>query len=293
MRPILLKGHEKSITHLTYNREGDLLFTCSKADFPTVWWSDNGERIGTYNGHNGAVWYLDVTRDSKYLLTASADSTVKLWMVETGKELFTFKYKVSVKCCAWALGDRLFLAVTDQVMGQSSAIHIQRLADDLNSQQQESLRVIPAPPPMPTSLTTSATPATSAKILHALWGPLNTHIFTCHDDGTIRVYDVEAGKFTAVSTVHKRAVNRIQFDKHQITFISASRDGTAKLFDTKTLQCLKTYETGRPVNAASISPIMDHVMLSFSRFVDSFLFVCWLKSPIATLLSLFVCGHLL
>ena len=60
-RPILLKGHERSVTHVQFNLDGDLLFSASKSYQPTVWWADNGERIGTYNGHNGAVWYLDVT----------------------------------------------------------------------------------------------------------------------------------------------------------------------------------------------------------------------------------------
>ena len=60
-KPILLKGHERSITKVLYNREGDILFSVSKDNKPTAWWSDNGERIGTYNGHNGTVWDIDVT----------------------------------------------------------------------------------------------------------------------------------------------------------------------------------------------------------------------------------------
>ncbi len=54
----------------------------------------------------------------------------------------------------------------------------------------------------------------------------------------------------------------MQFDKYQLTFITASRDGTARLFDTKSLQNLKTYDAGRPVNAASMSSIKDHVSTS-------------------------------
>lgn len=62
--------------------------------------------------------------------------------------------------------------------------------------------------------------------------------------------------------MHKKAINRMQFDKHQLTFITASRDGTARLFDTKSLQNLKTYDAGRPVNAASMSAVKDHVSTS-------------------------------
>ena len=34
----------------------------AKDSKPTVWYSNNGERLGTFNGHNGAVWCIDVTR---------------------------------------------------------------------------------------------------------------------------------------------------------------------------------------------------------------------------------------
>lgn len=44
-------------------------------------------------------------------------------------------------------------------------------------------------------------------------------------------------------------------------FISASKDSCAKLYDSTTLECLKTYKTDRPVNSASISPKFDHVVL--------------------------------
>ena len=53
----------------------------SKDKFPTAWWAETGERIGTYNGHTGAVWHLDVDYASEYLLTAAADMTARLWRV--------------------------------------------------------------------------------------------------------------------------------------------------------------------------------------------------------------------
>jgi translation initiation factor 3 subunit I len=46
---------------LKYNRDGDLIFSAAKDATPCVWYSDNGERVGTYKGHTGAVWSLDVS----------------------------------------------------------------------------------------------------------------------------------------------------------------------------------------------------------------------------------------
>ena len=41
-KPLILKGHIRPITYLKFNREGDLLFSCSKDNTPTVWFSDTG-----------------------------------------------------------------------------------------------------------------------------------------------------------------------------------------------------------------------------------------------------------
>ena len=60
IRPIMVKGHERALTMIKYNRDGDLLFSCSKDHVPSLWYSENGERIGTYHGHCGTVWCLDV-----------------------------------------------------------------------------------------------------------------------------------------------------------------------------------------------------------------------------------------
>lgn len=76
-KPLLLQGHDRSITQIKYNREGDLLFSCSKDSTPNVWWAANGERLGTYNGHQGAVWCLDVDWTTTRMMTGSGDMTTK------------------------------------------------------------------------------------------------------------------------------------------------------------------------------------------------------------------------
>ena len=84
MKPIILHGHERALTRVKFNLEGDLLFSAAKDKSPCVWFTHSGERLGTYKGHNGAVWNLDVDYTSTHLLTASADFSVRLWDVKTG-----------------------------------------------------------------------------------------------------------------------------------------------------------------------------------------------------------------
>ena len=94
MRPVLLKGHERCVralcqgaaaaaapalahpaspsplTFVKYNLEGDLLVTCAKDHTPNLWYSDDGERIGTFSGHNGPVWTCDLTGELPALVAA-------------------------------------------------------------------------------------------------------------------------------------------------------------------------------------------------------------------------------
>lgn len=81
----MLHGHERAITQIKYNREGDLLFSAAKDKQPNVWYSLNGERLGTFVGHEGAVWAIDVNWDTTKFMSGAADNQLLLWDVKTGK----------------------------------------------------------------------------------------------------------------------------------------------------------------------------------------------------------------
>ena len=50
-----LTGHERSLTQINFNCEGDLLLSCSEDHAINVWLFVNSERLGTYDGHKGTV----------------------------------------------------------------------------------------------------------------------------------------------------------------------------------------------------------------------------------------------
>lgn len=131
MRPILLKGHSRSLTMVKYNRDGDLLFTCAKDHSPCVWFSDSGERLGTFDGHAGAVWACDVSYHSERLLTAAADSSVKLWDVQTGACLFTFPHTGPARSVNFSTGDQFFVSVADKFTDKPAAVFVYELAADI------------------------------------------------------------------------------------------------------------------------------------------------------------------
>lgn len=108
-----MKGHEKSITTVKYNADGDLLFTASKDHRPTVWYSDTGDRLGTFSPHGGAVWDLDPNWDSTYLVTACADFRARLFEITTGEYVAQMIHKGVVRSVKWGDGSQRFVTAAD------------------------------------------------------------------------------------------------------------------------------------------------------------------------------------
>lgn len=246
MKPLMLHGHERAITQIKYNREGDLLFSCSKDPIPNVWYSINGERLGTFDGHNGAVWCIDVNWDSTKVVTGAADAKCGFWDLETGTCLTMIDTDTSVRTCGFSYSGKLLMYSTDKSMGKQCEI---RVVDTLDpSQMSGSGQIFSIPVP-------------GNKVTSAVWGPLDEFLLTGLDNGALSKWDLKSLQKFATKHDHRDVINDIQYYKDQSMFITASKDHTAKLFDTKTMDLMKVYKTERPVNSAAISPIRDHVVL--------------------------------
>ena len=212
-----MKGHERPLTFLKYNRDGDLLFSCAKDHNPTVWFADNGERLGTYRGHNGAVWTCDVSRDSVRLITGSADQTAKLWDVQSGLQLYTFNFDSPARSVDFSVGDKLAVITTDPFMELPSAIHVKRIANDPSQQIGESVLLIKGP---------------QGRINRAIWGPLNTTIISAGEDAVIRIWDSETGKLLQESdkeSGHKKTVTSLAKSADDSHFLTGSLDKSARV----------------------------------------------------------------
>ncbi|MEW5303151.1 MAG: hypothetical protein WDW36_005871 [Sanguina aurantia] len=245
MRPFLLKGHERPLTQVKFNREGDLFISCAKNLQPCLWSSDDGRRLGTYEGHNGAIWSCDITWDSDRLITASADQTVRIWELQTGKELFQFQQGEPCRSVQLSIGEQHMAYTTDAFMGTPPMVHIYKLEQDITQQSRTPVLEFDAP---------------KGRITRVMWADLNRTLITSHDYGMMRRWDVETGKMLQEACVHEDAIQDMQMSADGSHVITASLDKSAKLVDVQTFEVLKTYKTGRFVQSAAISPIFDHVL---------------------------------
>ena len=251
MRPILLKGHERSLTYVCFNKDGDLLFSCSKDNRPTLWYSENGERVGTYEGHNGTVWGCDVSSDSSLLLTASADMSCKLFEVSTGVELWHLDTPGPCRWVQWAEGMKSFAVVMDPFQSNAAQIWIFDLPADGDARNISS---------EPRLKITDVGLKRQDRIIRAMWMPLNSELLIGCADGSLRQLDPQDGRVTKVHQLHTDQIQDIKFNSDKTLILTSSRDNNAKVSDASTFECLMTFETDRPINSAVFVPNKLHVI---------------------------------
>lgn len=175
MRPYLLKGHERPLTQVKYNREGDLVVSCAKDLQPCLWFADDGTRIGTYEGHNGAIWSCDMDIDSTRLITSSADQTVRIWDLPTGKELHQIKMGEPCRACHLSVGEQLLAFTTDSFIGAPPQIHI------VNVSMEDPASSSPKPD--------FSIECPKGRVTRVYWIDQNRTLITSHDGGWVSARD--------------------------------------------------------------------------------------------------------
>ncbi|OBZ82385.1 Eukaryotic translation initiation factor 3 subunit I [Choanephora cucurbitarum] len=249
MRPILLQGHTRSLTQIKYNREGDLIFSVSKDKVANVWYSHNGERLGTYAGHLGAIWTIDVNANSTLLVTGSADNSCKLWEVQTGRCLKTWEFKTAVKRVEFSEDSSMVLCVTEERMGYSGTVTVYPVNNDINGTQSDT--------PIATIINKGG-----KKAVVAGWTCLDKYIITGHEDGTVCQWNWKTNEKVNSITPHEGILSDLQFSPDRTYFITASKDKSAKIIDSFTLDVKKTYVADTPLNSAALTPkIQEFVIL--------------------------------
>uniref|UniRef100_A0A673Z877 Eukaryotic translation initiation factor 3 subunit I n=1 Tax=Salmo trutta TaxID=8032 RepID=A0A673Z877_SALTR len=237
-KPILLQGHERSITQIKYNREGDLIFSVAKDTVANVWYSVNGERLGTYNGHTGALWCVDCDWDTKNVLTGSADNSCRLWDCETGKQLAMLNTSSAVRTCGFDFSGNIIMFSTDKQMGYQCFLNYFDLRDPQQIEDNQPYLTVPC---------------AESKITSAVWGPLGEFVIAGHENGEINQFSAKVHTLTHNTEACMRAPAVL--DDCVVTL------SVVDLFDSTTLDHIKSFKTERPVNSAAISPIMDHVVM--------------------------------
>ncbi|GAB0134865.1 translation initiation factor eIF3 subunit [Epichloe bromicola] len=249
MRPILLSGHERALTQIRYNLDGDIIFSVSKDQQICAWFSHNGERLGTYHGHVGAIWTVDVDPTTTMVASGSADNTMRLWDVKTGRCLKTWEFPTAVKRVEFNEDGTKLLGVTEKRMGYLSNIVVVDINPDVDAEQSDEkiLTIV----------------CDESKATVAGWSNMDKYIIAGHEDGSVSQYDGKTGVLLDNVSIHEldNAITDLQWSTDRTYFITACKDKNAKLIAARDLTVLKTYPADTPLNSATITPKKDFVIL--------------------------------
>jgi len=259
MRPLVLHCHERPVTTVLFNRDGDLLFSAGKDGWLNVWYAETGNRLGTYPREGGSstgvgavIWDCDVTNDSSRIIAASGDQKILFYDTEYGTLVHTLSVDSPVKSVEWnRRPDRQdkFLHVNDSFAKVSKSIGVWASKGD--GDKPERILTIDD---------------FDGKCVMARWGPFDETIISAHENGSFNVWEVTSGELLHDIRAHKFSLNCMTFNTDRTLMLTCSTDGTAKLWETHTFKELKVYDTDRSLNACGISPLMENGQMASRKW---------------------------
>jgi translation initiation factor 3 subunit I len=172
---------------------------------------------------------------------------MRLWNIQTGKCLKTWEFPTAIKRVEFSEDGTRLLAVTEMRMGYLGTIVAYEITPDVEAEQTDEKMF---------TITLEESKATVAG-----WSYLSEYVIAGHEDGSVSQWDGRSGEKLYQTDVHAGPVTDLQWSPDRTYFITASKDKTAKLIDSRSLEVLKTFVTDTPLNSAAITPVKPFVIL--------------------------------
>ena len=183
------------ITGLQFNKDNDLLFSASKDRFITLWSSEYGERIGTYQ-HSAAVYAMDIDDNSKYLISSDSTGYIYIWEASNGENIhkFTIDKLPLVHSINFNYNnDLISVGYGYRGTNSESKIDIYKFSDLLTKKKgTEPVKSILIP--------------NKDKISKTRWFDLGKSIIATSEKGVIYKYDYESAKLLLQQKIHDNII---------------------------------------------------------------------------------------
>lgn len=201
--------------------------------------------VKTVGDKAGAVFAVDITIDSTYVVTANADGKLVFYSFQ-GEFLHAANHGGILKYVEW-----------NQKPGAQNRVCT--CSDKFKSKEEgivpNRIMIWQYLPSLKRCL--SIDEALPMKATKVKWGPFDETLVSIFEEGTVMIWGVEKGENLKVIQAHKKPVTSLNFTEDRMLMITSSKDQTAKLWAMDNYECVKVYETDRPLNDAAISPLYN------------------------------------
>ena len=210
----VFSGHTAQVNSIAFSADGKLILTCSADKTARLWDATTGKEVQTFSGHTDVVITAIFSLDGRHILTGSEDKTMRLWDIETGKELNQWFLEEPVSAIS---------ADGNYAVGYSEDDNANHLWDIKTFTKIHSFTYTGQPLRYPIQF------SPDGKYLLAAYGK------------EIVLSDVLSGLEVQVFKGHTDAVYGVDLSSDGNYMISASADGTARLWDVQTGQELRRF----------------------------------------------------
>eukprot|EP00931_Biecheleriopsis_adriatica_P057315 TRINITY_DN33992_c0_g1_i1.p1 TRINITY_DN33992_c0_g1~~TRINITY_DN33992_c0_g1_i1.p1 ORF type:complete len:703 (-),score=137.07 TRINITY_DN33992_c0_g1_i1:32-2107(-) len=195
---VVLNGHSRPITYVTFDASGKTLYTCAKDKLCMAWSVPDGECLRRYEGHRGAVWACSLNNDEGLLLTCGADGFIILYEAETGMQLLEVELSGVVRCVEWSFGLCLrFACACTGFKAQPAACSVFELSNIGGAFASRRCTSIEAP----------TLPSAASQVAWA--GPYREWLCSVHDGGLVIFWNALTGSKLAQLEAHEETVSKI------------------------------------------------------------------------------------
>ena len=216
-----LDGHHGAVNAFAVRRAETIALSAGADGTVRQWGLTHGECQRVLEGHDGAVLSIDVCDEARVLISGGEDGTIRHWDLSTGACVHTWHTQDS-SVLSVAVSSNGSYAISGHESGNLSVWDIRdgRLLK---------------------RFTQNKGPVVSMAVSH-------TRPYVVTTAGrNIRVWNLGRGEIIHTLRGHKTDVHGVCIDQMNRYILSASAQGTLKMWDLKTGQCIRSLQGTAPV----------------------------------------------
>lgn len=199
---VVMNGHSRPVTFITWDPSSRVLYTCAKDKLVFAWGPD-GECLRKFEGHRGAVWSCSLNHDEDLLLTCGADNFIMLWKASTAEKLFEMELPGVARCVEWSFGLCLrFACCSNAFKAKPASVCVYDLNSLSGAYQHRCCSSIEEP----------TLPSAASQVAWA--GPDREWLCSAHDDGLVIFWNALTGRELSRLQAHEGSLSRVTFPQH-------------------------------------------------------------------------------
>ncbi|KAF2033468.1 WD40 repeat-like protein [Setomelanomma holmii] len=231
-----LEGHGDSVGSVAFSYDSTRVVSASYDKTVKIWDACSDEYMQkTFQSHSSSIDSVAFSHDATLLASASDDSTVKIWDTHTGECVQTLKGH-SVECLAGVMGysapiNSVAFSHDSTWLASASYDKTVKIWDTYSGECVQTLE------------------GHGDSIDSVAFSHDSTWLASASRNGTIKIWDAHSGKCLRSLTLHDRWHSGMNSSEYSLAFshdstrlasASASRDGTIKIWDTHSGECVQT-----------------------------------------------------